>query len=237
MKILKSNFKLLFALGLSTLIMACNNGVKPISEGPLQLDNFDFETPFATLITEKDRSEKYPGNYELKGEVLRVDTVGEEDFDGNVILPNWITYRKQTSSGKDVLVKFGDFKFSAINFVTTLDQRFMLMSGVDGKVSKREVEKFIKMVTTKYGAVEQTKGGSTVPTDIYTWELPDRVIKYVVVPTDKNSNLEIDLTDGDKAAETGKKSRFMATYLFVISKPFAGALIGQLTTGDLSYCE
>ena len=174
MKISKSTTKFIFALGLSTLFIACNNGVKPISDAPLQLDNFDFETPFATLITEKDKSAKYPGYYELKGEVLRVDTVGEEDFEGNLILPNWITYSKQTSSGKDVLVKFGEFKFSTINFVTTLDQRFMLLNGVDGKVTKRETEKFIKMVTTKYGAVEQTKSSSARAAAIYTWELPDR---------------------------------------------------------------
>lgn len=136
-----------------------------------------------------------------------------------------------------MLVKFDDFKFSAINFVTTLDQRLMLINGVNGKVSKREVDRFIKMMTSKYGAVEQTKGSSAKPSQIYTWELPDRTIKYVVVPRDKTSNLEIDLTDGQKSAGSEGKSRFMETYLFVINKRYTEALVGNLTSGDLSYCE
>ena len=237
MKISKSNIKILVALGVSTLLMACDHSIKPISEAPLQLDNFDFETPLATLITEKDKSAKYPDHYEIKGEVLRVTTEGEKDFEGKIILPNWIAYHRQSSSDKDVLVKFGDFKFSAINFVTTLDQRFMLMNGVNGKVNKRETERFIKMMTSKYGAVEQTKGSSAKPSQIYTWELPDRTIKYVLVPRDNTSKLEIDLTDGEKSAQSEGKSRFMETYLFVISKRYAEALVGNLTSGDLSYCE
>jgi hypothetical protein len=57
-----------------------NRTVSSIADEPLQLENFDFKPQFSTLLPEKAKSKKFNGYYELKSEILKVDTISDGEF-------------------------------------------------------------------------------------------------------------------------------------------------------------
>ncbi len=223
--------KLLLILTISSLVLSCNgqkkSGAKSLSEASLQLENFDFNTKISTLLPEETKSKEYAGYYKVKSEMIEVDTISDGEFIGSE-KPVRIEYRQQSFSTRDVLANFDDFEFNAINLVTNMDGKLMLINGVAGETDKGKMENFVSKLNKKYENSKKTKGEFVGQNfDIYTWHLKDRIIRYCVVFDDEKSTLKIG----------GDKNPHYQSYLYVIKKEFQNQIFGKVSSGDFVYLE
>ena len=223
--------KLLLILTILPFVLSCNgqekSGGKSLSEASLQLENFDFNTKISTLLPEETKSKEYAGYYKVKSEMIEVDTVSDGEFIGSE-KPVRIEYRQRSFSTRDVLTNFDDFEFNAINLVTNIDGKLMLINGVAGESDKGKMKDFVSKLNKKYGNSKKTKGEfAGQDFDIYNWQLKDRIIRYCVVFDDGKSTLTI----GNE-----KKSHYQS-YLYVVKKEFQNQIFGKVSSGDFVYLE
>lgn len=223
--------KLLLILTISSLVLSCNgqekSGAKSLSEASLQLENFDFNTKLSTLLPEETKSKEYAGYYKVKSEMIEVDTISDGEFIGSE-KPVRVEYRQRSFSTRDVLANFDDFEFNAINLVTDMNGKLMLINGVAGETDKGKTEDFVSKLNKKYGNSKKTKGEFVGQNfDIYTWHLKDRIIRYCVVFDDEKSTLKIG----------GDKNPHYQSYLYVIKKEFQNQIFGKVNSGDFVYLE
>jgi len=212
-------------------VLSCNgqekSGAKSLADGALQLENFDFNTKISTLLSENTKSKEYSGYYQVKSEMIEVDTISDGEFIGSE-KPVRVEYRQRSFSNRDVLANFDDFEFNAINFVTNMDGKLMLINAVAGETNKDKTEDFVSKLNKKYGNSKKTKGEFVGQNfDIYTWQLKDRIIKYNLVFDDEKSTLKIG----------GDKNPHYKAYLFIIKKEFQNEIFGKVSSGDFVYLE
>jgi hypothetical protein len=140
-------------------------------------------------------------------------------------------------SYEDVIARFGDFEFNAINFATTVTGKLMVFNAVAGKVSLKETQSFVQLFNDKYGKAAKTKGEFIKPFDIYTWQLKDRIIKYCVVSEDDSNALKVGTDKNQHTVKQGKKETYLKAFIYIIKKEYADQVIGQMSSGDLLYCD
>jgi hypothetical protein len=165
-----------------------------------------------------------------------VDTVSDGEFIGSE-QPVRIDYKQQMFSYEDVIARFGDFEFNAINFATTVTGKLMAFNAVAGKISLKETQSFVQLLNDKYGKAAKTKGEFIKPFDIYTWRLKDRIIKYCVVSNDESNSLKIVADKDQQTIKEGKNEAYLKAYIYIIKKEYADQVIGKMSSGDLLYCE
>ena len=217
-------------------MISCNGQEKALSDEPLKLENFDFNTKISTLLPDKNKSKNYDGYYDIKSELMEVDTINDGDYIGNE-KPIRIEYRERSYSSGDILATFEDFDFNAINLATTLDGKIMVVNALIGEISLKETQRFIKLLDKKFGKSTKTKGDFIKPFDIYTWKYKDRIIKYCIVRNDENNTLKIVVDKENKTIVNEKKEPHFEVYIYLIKNEYADKVIGKMRTGDLIYCD
>ena len=217
----------LLFVGLQLSLISCKK------EEAIELQDFNFDTQVSTYVSAKNRYKTYDNYYQIKSEVIGVDTIYDGEFIG-AEKPIRIEYRQDVFSYDDVLARFDDFDFNAVNFATTLDGKIMVMNGIVGRISLNETQQFVGLLNKNYGEAKKSTGNFIKSYDIYTWELKDRIIKYCVVETDESNVLKI---GADTPQKTDKKESILQAYLFIVKKEYANQIIGQMSSGDLLYCN
>jgi len=215
--------------------MSCNGQTKPIDKQALNLENFDFETKFSTLIP--DRNKVDIGYYEVKTTTLVADTIyGDGYFTPEE--PLRIEYRRIMSSTGKTLAKFGNFKFNAFNLITTIDGKMMLVNALAQNISLEETQRFIKQTNEKYGEATKTIGEFMNESyDIFTWELEDRIIKYSIVHDDESNALKFVVDEDNNTIREGEKVPHFNAYIYLIKKEYADEIMSKRGSGDLLYCK
>lgn len=222
--------KQLLFISCTLLFMSCEK------EKAIELEHFNFDTKVSTFISDKNKYENYENYYKIKNLIIGADTIVDGEFIGSE-KPIRIDYTRDITSYNDVIARFGQYDFNAINFATTLKGNIMIFNGVASKISKKETEEFVELLNEKYGKSIQTKGHFTKPFDVYTWQLKDRIIKYSVVTIDGSNTLKIDLNKSKNALENQNKEPHIEAYLFIIKKDYQKEILGKLTGGDFVYLQ
>lgn len=226
-------------LSLFLLLTCCKAQVKPISEGALQLKSLDFGTNIKELYPDKYKSKNFDDYYEFPSSVSTVmfkkETVYDEQY-GEVKKPMWIEYREQGSSSGDTFAAFDKFPFNTVNVVTTLNGELMVVNGVINEVSKNDSQNFIKSLDGLYGkhTMKKDTSGRNV-FDNYTWKLDDRTIKYCIVYDDESNTLKIEVDKENKTIKNVAKEPHYQGLIFILNKEYEQAVVGHMTTGDLTY--
>lgn len=233
--------KLLLLLAILPFIISCNGQenriATSIAEEPLQLENFDFNTKISTLLPEKTKSKEYNGYYELKTEMLEVDTISDGEFIGSE-KPVRIEYRQRSFSSRDILAKFGSNEFNAVNLATTIDGKIMLVNALIGTTDLKQTKDFIETLDKKYGKSTKTKGEfSDTNFDIFTWQLKDRIIRFSLVLDKEESTLNIEANEDKKTIKIGEKNEHYKGYIFVIPKKYKDQIFGKVSSGDFVFLE
>jgi len=231
--------KLLLFLTLPLLITACrgqeNRIPASLAKQPLQLEDFDFNTKFSTILPEDTKSKEYAGYYQVKSEMLEVDTISDGEFIGRE-KPVRIEYRQRSFSTRDLLANFGSFEFNAVNFATTLDGNIMMINAVVGQTELKEVNSLKEKLDKKYGKSTKTTGEFVGKNfDIYTWQLKDRIIRYSLVLDDEENTMKLEI-DGHKIS-SGKKDPHYKGYLFVIKKEYKDKIFDNVSSGDFVFLD
>ncbi|WP_426479315.1 hypothetical protein ACP3T3_07650 [Chryseobacterium sp. CBSDS_008] len=222
--------KIIFALICLLFLTSCKK------EQAIELQDFNFNNKTATYFSHKDKYKTYDNYYQIKSEVIGVDTIYDGEFIGSE-KPIRIEYRQEIFSNKDVLARFDDFDFNAINFATTVDGKMMVFNAVAGEISLKETKKFIALLDEKYGKSKISQEAFIKPYDIYTWRLVDRIIKYCVVPDDESNTLRIEAGQTNKSTDNGKKKSHIKAFLYIVKNEYANQIIGKMSSGDLLYCR
>ncbi len=222
-------------------MISCNGQEKrivtSIAEEPLQLENFDFNTKLSALLPEKTKSKVYSGYYELKSELLKVDTISDGEFIGSE-KPVRIEYRQQSFSSQDILAKFGNEEFNAVNLATTIDGKIMVLNALIDKTDLKQTKDFIETIDKKYGKSAKTKGEfSDKNYDIFTWQLKDRIIRYTTVLDKEENTLKIEIDEENKKIMNGDKNPHYKGYIFIIKKEYKSQIFGKVSSGDFVFLE
>ena len=228
MKIIKQLLFISFAL----LFISCKK------EKAIELENFNFDTKVSTFISDRNKYETYDNYYKIKNLVIGADTIVDGEFIGSE-KPIRIEYTRDISSYNDIIARFGEYDFNAINFATTLKGNIMIFNGVASKISLKETEKFVELLNEKYGKATETKGHFIKPFDVYTWQLKDRIIKYSVVTKDESNTMKIELSTSKIPNRTEKEDSHIEAYIFIIKKEYQEEIFGKLKIhgGDFVYLE
>ncbi|SDJ52253.1 hypothetical protein SAMN04487898_103153 [Pedobacter sp. ok626] len=215
---------------LALLLIGCKK------EPAIELEDFNLDSKVSTFVSDKNKYKTYTNYYQIKSEVIGADTVSDGEFIGSE-QPIRIDYKQQMFSYEDVIARFGDFEFNAINFATTITGQLMVFNGVAGKISLEETQDFVQLLNDKYGKAAKTKGEFIKPFDIYTWQLKDRIIKYCVVSEEESNTLKVIADKDHQTIKEGKKETYLKAYIYIIKKHYADQVIGKMSSGDLLYCD
>ena len=231
----------LLLLTILPFMISCNGqekrSVTSLADEPLQLENFDFNTKISILLPENTKSKDYNGYYEIKSEMLELDTITDGDYIGSE-KPIRIEYTQQSFSSRDILAKFGSEEFNAISLVTTMNGQIMLVNALIGEIELKQTEKFIEKLDTKYGKSTKTKGEfANLNFDIYTWQLEDRIIRYTTVLDNEENALKIEVNEENKKITEGEKNPHYKGYIFIIKKEFKDEIFGKVSSGDFVFLE
>ncbi|SMO78048.1 hypothetical protein SAMN06265171_106309 [Chryseobacterium rhizoplanae] len=205
-------------------------------EKAIELQDFNFNNKTSTYFSDKDKYKTYDNYYQIKSEVIGVDTIFDGEFIGSE-KPIRIEYRQEIFSHQDVLARFDDFDFNAINFATTLNGKMMVFNAVAGDISLKETKKFVEFLDQKYGKSKVSKETFIKPYDIYTWRLKDRMIKYCVVADDGSNTMNIEVKQANKGIDNRKNKSDVRAFLYIIKNEYADQVIGKMSSGDLLYCR
>jgi hypothetical protein len=226
---IKQHPLLLFVL-LIFLLISCKK------ESAIELEDFNLDSKLSTFVSAKNKHKTYTNYFEIKSEIIGADTVSDGGFIGSE-QPIRIDYKQQVFSQEDVIARFGDFEFNAINFATTMTGQLMVFNGLAAKISLKETQSFVQLLNEKYGKAAKTKGEFIKPFDIYTWQLEDRIIKYCVVSDDESNTLKIIVDKDQQTIKEGKKEAYLNGFIYIIKKEYADQVIGKMDSGDLLYCD
>lgn len=125
-------------------------------EKAIELQDFNFNNKTSTYFSDKDKYKTYDNYYQIKSEVIGVDTISDGEFIESE-KPIRIEYRQEIFSHEDVLARFNDFDFNAINFATTLNNRMMVFNAVAGDISLKEAKKFVEFLDQNMGSQKLAK--------------------------------------------------------------------------------
>jgi len=215
---------------LALLLIGCKK------EPAIELEDFNLNSKVSTFVSDKNKYKTYTNYYQIKSEIIGADTVSDGELIGSE-QPIRIDYKQQMFSYEDVIARFGDFEFNAINFATTVTGKLMVFNAVAGKISLKETQSFVQLFNDKYGKAAKTKGEFIKPFDIYTWQLKDRIIKYCVVSEDDSNALKVGTDKNQHTVKQGKKETYLKAFIYIIKKEYADQVIGQMSSGDLLYCD
>ncbi|MBO9690509.1 hypothetical protein [Chryseobacterium sp.] len=205
-------------------------------EKAIELEGFNFNNKRSAYFSDKDKYKTYDNYYQIKSEVIGVDTISDGAFIESE-KPVRIEYRQDIFSYEDVLARFDDFDFNAINFAATVDGRMMVFNAVAGKISLEETKKFVELLDEKYGKSKVGRETFIKPYEIYTWHLEDRIIKYCIVGDDDSHTMKIEAGQANKSDTNGEKKSHVRAFLYIIKNEFANQVIGKMNSGDLLYCK
>nr|WP_314492562.1 hypothetical protein [uncultured Chryseobacterium sp.] len=222
--------KIIYVLSILFFFTSCKK------EEAVELQDFDFNKKTSDYFSDKDKYKTYDNYYQTKSEVIGVDTISYGEFIGSE-KPIRIEYRQAIFSYEDVLARFDDFDFNAINFATTVDGRMMVFNAVAGNISLKETQKFVELLDEKYGKSKKIKENFIEPYDIYTWFLKDRLIKYCVVADDESNSIKIEVDKMNNSIKDGIKEPHFKAYIYIIKNEYAKQIVGQMSSGDLLYCK
>jgi len=222
--------KIISVLSILLFITSCKK------EEAIELQDFDFNNKKSNYFSDKDKSKTYDNYYQIKSELIGVDTIYDGEFIGSE-KPIRIEYRQEIFSDEDVLARFDNFDFNAINFATTVDNKMMVFNAVAGNISLKETKKFVELLDEKYGKSKKTKENFIKPYDIYTWLLKDRMIKYCVVSDDESNTIKIEVDEKNNSIKNGVKEPHFKAYIYIIKNEYANQIVGQMSSGDLLYCK
>lgn len=231
--------KHLLFLSIPFFMIACrgqeNRIPASLAKQPLQLEDFDFNTKFSTILPENTKSKEYTGYYQVKSEMLQVDTISDGEFIGSE-KPVRIEYRQRSFSYGDILANFGEYEFNAVNFATTLDGKIMLINAVVGKTDLKEVNNLLETLDKKYGKSTKTTGEFVSKNfDIYTWQLKDRIIRYSLVLDKEENTMKIEVDD--HKIKSGEKEPHYKGYLYVIKKEYKDKIFDNVSSGDFVFLD
>lgn len=222
--------KIIFVLSISLFLSSCKK------EEAVELQDFDFNNGMSVYFSDKDKYKTYDNYYQIKSEVIEVDTIYDGEFIG-AEKPLRIEYRQTIFSNEDVLARFDDLDFNAINFATTINGKMMVFNAVAGNISLKETEKFVELLDEKYGKSKKTQESFIEPYDVYTWQLKDRIIKYCVVADDESNTMKIEVDEKNNSIKNGVKEPHLKGYIYIIKNEYAKQIVGQMSSGDLLYCN
>lgn len=222
--------KIIYVLSVLLFFTSCKK------EEAVELQDFDFNKKTSAYFSDKDKYKTYDHYYRIKSEVIGVDTISDGEFIGSE-KPIRIEYRQEIFSNDDVLARFDDFDFNAINFATTVDNRMMVFNAVAGNISLKETQKFVELLDEKYGKSKKTRESFIKPYEIYTWLLKDRIIKYCVVSEDESNTMKIEVDEKGNSIKSGVKHPHLKAYIYIIKNEYANQIVGQMSSGDLLYCK
>jgi hypothetical protein len=215
---------------LALLLIGCNK------EPAIELENFNLNSKLSTFVSAQNKHKTYTNCYQIKSEIIGADTVSDGEFIGSE-QPVRIDYKQQMFSYEDVIARFGDFEFNAINFATTVTGKLMVFNAVAGKISLKETQSFVQLLNDKYGKAAKTKGEFIKPFDIYTWQLKDRIVKYCVVSGDESNTLKVIADKDRQTIKEGKQETYLKAFIYIVQKEYADQVIGKMSSGDLLYCD
>lgn len=215
---------------LAVLLIGCKK------EPAIELEDFNLGSNLSTFVSAKNKHKTYTNYYQIKSEIIGADTVLDGEFIGSE-QPIRIDYKQQMFSQKDVIARFGDFEFNAINFATTVTGKLMVFNAVAGKISLKETQRFVQLLNDKYGKAVKTKSEFIKPFDIYSWQLKDRIIKYCVVSENDSNALKVGTDKDQQTIKEGKNQTYLKAFIYIIKKEYADQVIGKMSSGDLLYCE
>lgn len=233
--------KQLLLLAILPLMICCNGQqnrpATSLAKEPVQLENFDFNTKISTLLPADTKSKDYAGYYQAKGESIEIDTISDDNFIGNE-KPLRIEYRQRSYSSRDVLAKFDDHEYNAVNLATTMDGKIMLISAVIGKTTINDTNDLVAYLTKKNGKPVKTKGDfASKNFDIYTWQLKDRMIRYSMVLDNEENTLKIEVDQEHKQIKGGDKTPHYTGYIFVIKNEYKDKIFENQSSGDFVYLQ
>lgn len=205
-------------------------------EEVIELEDFNFNNKTSAYFSDKDRYQTYDNYYKIKSEVIGVDTISDGEFIGSE-KPIRIEYRQEIFSNDDVLARFDDFDFNAINFATTIKGDMMVFNAVADKISLKGANRFVEFLDKKYGKSKKVKEHLIKPYDLYTWQLKDRIIKYGVVTHDGTNTMKIEADESGGSIKSGISEPHIRAYIYIIKKEYADQVIGKMSSGDLLYCD
>lgn len=233
---------ILFSLLLFTSIFTnCkgqeNLSAKSLGEESLRLEDFDFNTKLSTLLPESSKSKKYHGYYEVKNELIEVDTVSEITYDGNKKVR--IDYRQRSYSSRDTMAKFCEFEFNAINLATDLNGKIILIHAMMDKTDLKQSKDLIAILDKKYGKSKKSKNTFFANNfDIYTWHLKDRIIRYSLVFDKKENVVYLEVDENNKKIDRiDVKNEHFKGYFYIIKAEDKDKVFGKDKSGDLVYLE
>jgi hypothetical protein len=169
--------------------------------------------------------------------MLQVDTISEGKFIDSE-KPVRIEYQQLSFSYQDILAKFGNEEFNAVNLATTIDGKIMLVNALIGKTDLKQTKTFIEKLDKKYEKSTKTKGEfSDKKYDIFTWQLKDRIMRYTTVLDNEENVLKIEIDEENKKIRNGGKNPHYKGYLFIIKKQYKNQIFGKLSSGDFVFFE
>lgn len=220
--------KIIFALSILLFLSSCKK------EEAVELEDFNFNNGTSVYFSDKDKYKTYDNYYQIKSEVIVMDTIYDGEFIG-AEKPIRIEYRQTIFSNKDVLARFDDFEFNAINFATAINGKMMVFNAVAGNISLKETEKFVELLDEKYGMSKKTQESFIEPYNVYTWKLKDRMIKYCIVVDDESDTMKIEVNEKNNSIKNGVKEPHFKAYIYIIKNEYAKQIVGQMSSGDLLY--
>lgn len=224
---MKKNNLLLFVL---IIFISCKNQVKPIGEGILDLEDFDFETKVSQLYPERLRSKDYPDSFVINGtkdneSITQVSTNGKQYSQGGIF-------------SNDSLARFDNHIFQAVNLYVTPDDKIQIINGVAKWVDESEVQNMFKLLNKKYGEPKELLGNFGGDFKLYEWTLGDKIIRFVS-KLDNNSNalnLDLIINKDNKNDKISEEEPQFSYYLFIVNPEFKEDMLeDNLPSGAFVY--
>lgn len=248
--------KQLLIFALFVIIYNCNAQQPEIlGEKPLNLKNNIFDLNIPTFIPEKYKLKNNPEYYEIsinnnlgidlhkqliKKDTLFADNDGTLDnfnFQKNKV-PKFITYSKKNHSNIDTVAVYDKFPFQAVNILTTIDNKVILMNGLIDEISLEDSNKFIQLLISDYGQPAITKNQLfSKNIIIYTWKNDDKLLKYCTFFNEENNTLVIETDKNSSIIKNGTKTPHLEGYFYISKKEFAPQLIGNVNNGDFVFFD
>ncbi|ADV48999.1 hypothetical protein Celal_1697 [Cellulophaga algicola DSM 14237] len=211
-------------LFLLILFLSCKNQVKPIGEGILDLENFDFDTKVSELYPERLKSKEYTDSYIVKGytEESLVRVSGSE-------------YLQGSKFSLDSIAKFDRHIFQAVNLVATSDNKIKLINGVAHWVSSSEINDLFKLLNDNYGQPKNLICSWKNELVLYEWTLDDRIIRFVSTVDNDSNALNLDLII-NKSYTVREEEPVFSYYFYVLNLEYKKDILEDIyLSGDLVY--
>lgn len=236
------------------IIFSCNAQQPEIfGDKPLNLKNNIFDLNISAFFPEKYKLKNNPQYYEIsinnnlginlhtqliKKDTLFADndgTLDNSNFQNNKV-PKWIAYSKKNYSNIDTVAVYDIFSFQAINILTTLDNKVVVMSGLIDEISLENSNKFINLLISDYGKPIITKSKVfSKNIIIYTWVTDDKLLKYCTFFNNESNTLVIEVDKNNSIIKNGNKTPHLEGYFYIAKKEFATQLIDNVNNGDFAF--